>query len=191
MRITMFILVACTLVGMSMLAVSTPIVDLKTDYYQVNGKTPSEIRDDLDMKTPIREDGLNYDAHTDWFVKWNFWWNKSNGQCAIKKVTTRVDIQYILPKLIISRALPKSLKQQWEVYMKALLHHEDGHKNIGVRAANEIEKEIGNMMARRTCKQLETDANRLGHKIIENFHGLDKEFDRKTDHGVKDGAIFP
>ena len=191
MRITMFILVAFTLAGMSMLAVSTPIIDLKTDYYQVNGVTPSEIRDDLDMKTPIREDGLNYDAHTDWFVKWDFWWNESNGQCTITKVTTRVDVEYILPKLTISRALPKSLKKKWEVYMKALLHHEDGHKDIGVRAANEIEKEIGNMTTRRTCKQLEIDANRLGHKIIEKFRGFDEKFDRKSDHGAKNGATFP
>lgn len=191
MRITMFILVVFSLAGIPVLAVSTPIVDLEIDYYLISGRTISEIRNDLDTKTPIREDGLNYDAHTDWFVKWNFWWHESNDQCTISKVTTSMDVQYILPKLTISKALPRLLKQKWEAYMKALLHHEDGHKNIGLRAANKIEKEIGNMAARRTCKQLEIDANGLGHRIIENFHGLEKEFDHKTDHGAKDGAIFP
>ena len=53
--------------------------------------------------------------------------------------------------------------------MKALLHHEGGHKNLGVRAANEIEREIGNMAARSTCKQLE---------IAQSFIQFHKGFSR-------------
>ncbi len=174
-----------------MLAASEPTVNIKTDYYFVSGNTASEIRNDLDMKTPIRERGIKYDARTNCDVKWHLWWNESNGLCTITKVKTRVDVQYVLPKLKTSIFLSKSLKQKWETYMKALLHHENGHKNLGVRAANEIELEIGKMAARSTCKQLEIDANRIGNTILEKIRGLEKEFDRKTNHGINEGAVFP
>jgi len=92
-RITMFIFMAVTILAMPMLAVSEPIVDIKTDYYLVSGKTASEIRNDLNMKTPIREGGIKYGARTDCSVKWNFWWNEYNGLCTITKVKTSVDVQ--------------------------------------------------------------------------------------------------
>jgi len=182
---------AFTILAMPTLAVSEPIVDIKTDYYLVSGKTASGIRNNLNMKTPIREGGIKYDARTDCFVKWNFWWNEYNGLCTITKVKTSVDVQYVLPKLDTSIFLPKSLKRKWGTYMKALLQHEGGHKDLGVRAANEIEKKIGNMAARSSCKQLEIDANRIGDKILEKFRDLEKEFDSKSNHGTKDGAVFP
>ena len=190
-QITIFILAVFTLIGMPIRAVSAPVVDVKVDYYWVSGRTASEIRNDLNRKTPIRQDGKKYDAHTDWFVKWNFWWNESSGLCTIKKVETRVDVQYVLPKLNRSGSIPSSLKQKWETYKKAFLHHENGHKDMGVRAAREIEKEIRNMAPRRTCKQLEIDANRLGDKIVKKYKDVEREYDRKTNHGMNEGAVFP
>jgi predicted secreted Zn-dependent protease len=190
-QITIFILAVFTLIAMPIRAVSAPVVDVKKDYYWVSGRTARDIRNDLNMKTPVREDGMKYDARTDWFVKWTFWWNESSSLCTIIKVETRADIHYVLPKLRRSGWIPNSLKQKWESYMKALLHHENEHKDLGVRAAREIEKEIGNMAARRACKQLEIDANRLGHKIMKKFNDLEREYDRKTNHGMNDRAVFP
>ncbi|PCI43535.1 MAG: hypothetical protein COB41_06815 [Proteobacteria bacterium] len=47
------------------------------------------------------------------------------------------------------------------------------------------------MQARRTCKQLETDANRIAEGIIEKFKIIEKDYDSHTNHGMNDGAIFP
>ena len=163
-QIAIFILLLFTLSVTPKSAIAAPIVKLKTDYYLISGGTASEIRNNIDRKTPIRENGTSYDAHTDWFVKWNYWWDHSNGLCTITKVETKVNIQFILPKLKTSSTLPKALRKKWKTYMKALLRHEDGHKNIGIRAANEIESKILNMASRRTCKQLEIDANHIGNK---------------------------
>ncbi len=190
-QIMIFILLLFTLSVTPEPAMAAAVVRSTTDYYLVSGTTADEIRSDLDMKTPVRENGTSYDAHTEWFVKWNFQWSESNGLCKITKIKTRVDVQYILPKLKTSKTLPKPLKQKWETYMKALSDHENGHRDIGVRAANEIEKEIGSMVPRRSCRQLETDANDSGDKIIGKFRRLEKEFDRKSRHGMNDGAMFP
>ncbi|WP_339138765.1 MAG: DUF922 domain-containing protein [Candidatus Electrothrix sp. GW3-4] len=161
------------------------------DYYRVSGSTAREIRNDLDRKTPVNEKGKKYDAYTTWLVHWKYHWNASEDQCRITQVSTTVDVQYILPKLKRSAPLPKALVNKWERYLRALLQHENGHKDIGVRAANEIEEKIRNMKPRRTCQQLELDANRLGHKVLDKYLIIEDEFDRTTNHGGNDGAIFP
>jgi len=135
-QIAIFILLLFTLSVTPKPAIAVPIVKLKTGYYLIHGETAIEIRNNIDRKTPIRENGTSYDAHTDWFVQWNYWWEQSNGLCTITKVETRVNIQFILPKMKTSSTLPKLLREKWRTYMKALLRHEDGHKNIGIRAAN-------------------------------------------------------
>ncbi len=164
---------------------------LKTDYYLIGGRTASEIRNNIDREKPVRENGAGYDAYTEWFVEWNYWWDQSNDSCTIKKVETKVDVQFILPKLKTSGTLPKVLRQKWETYMKALLRHEDGHKNISVRAANEIESNILNMTSRRTCRKLEIDANHIGNELLKKYRVIEKEYDRKSNHGMNDGAVFP
>jgi len=190
-QITIFVLLVFSLAVTSESAISAPIVKLKTDYYLITGGTANEIRSNIDRKTPVRVNGTNYDAHTAWFVKWNYWWDQSNGSCAVTKAETKVNIQFILPKLETSSTLPKALRQKWETYMKALLRHEDGHKNIGVRAANEIESEILNMASRQTCKQLDIDANRIGNETLGKFRAIEKEYDRRSNFGMNDGAMFP
>lgn len=174
-----------------MVAVSAPTVTENTDYYLVSGNTANEIRNDLNMNTVVWEGGISFDARTDWFVKWNFWWNESNSLCTITRVKTSVNVNYTLPKLINARDLPASLQQKWDTYMIALSGHENGHRDMGISAASEIENEIGNMPPRRTCTQLESDANSLANQIIEKFQFIEIEFDRKTNHGANDGAMFP
>jgi predicted secreted Zn-dependent protease len=190
-RITNFILVGVALSGISFPAIALPTVDVKTDYYQVSGNTAQKIRTNLNEKSPAIEQGESFDARTTWYVKWRFLWDNSDGKCVINKVKTTVDVQYILPKLKTSKHTPNLLKQKWKTYMEALIRHEKGHKKMGVNAASEIEQKIQKMSARSTCKQLEADANDLGDEIIKKYHILEKEFDRKTNHGMGEGAVFP
>ena len=188
-RIFAAMLLAVALIPIASLA--TPIVKIKTEYYLVRGRTAQEIRSDLNRKTPIKENGVKYDGYTSWDIRWDFWWNKSHGRCSITTVKTKVDIQYTLPKLQTKIALSQSLQRKWDNYMQALMSHETEHKNIRVRAANEIEQKIKNMASRPSCKQLEVDANRLGYETIEKYNRLDDKFDHLTNHGINDGAVFP
>lgn len=168
-----------------------PIIKENISYYLVYGKDVNEIRSSLNNNTPIRQDGIAYDGHTDCYFKWNFWWNESNGLCSIDRVKVFVEIQYTLPKLNNPNSLLKRLKNEWEAYIKALVKHENGHRDIAVRLASEIENEIVNILPRQSCKQLEIDANQIGYDIIEKANHLNEEYDRETNHGNNQGAIFP
>jgi len=172
-------------------ATAGPVVDTEKKYYLVNGQTEKEIRTDLNEKTPIHEGGKSYDAYTKWDVTWRFWWNESSGACEITKLTTKVDIKYTLPKHAAADSLGAGLKKRWKTYRKALIKHEEGHKDFGINAAKGIEDRINSMGVRLTCKQLEGDANEIGNSILAEYRQLEINYDRETNHGMNDGAKFP
>lgn len=168
-----------------------PVVSIQRSYYTVSGKTENDIRADINAKTPVSENGRKFDAHTKWHVRWNFWWHKSSTACKITRVETKVDIQQILPKLVEDISLPETLSRKWRAYLQALIGHEDGHKSIGLSAAKEIEERLRGMAPGLTCKELESEANATAKGIIVKYARQEKEYDRRTRHGMNEGAVFP
>ena len=98
---------------------------------------------------------------------------------------------YTLPRLARNSSTPESVVRRWDQYYAALFSHEQGHKDIGVKAAQDVKAEITAMGPRQTCKQLETDANNIGKEVIDRYSRVEKNYDRTTNHGLNTGAVFP
>ena len=75
--------------------------------------------------------------------------------------------------------------------MQALRRHEEGHKNIGVKAAAEIERSIAELEPAGNCDDLAETANALGRRIISEYAATEKEYDAQTNFGEAQGAVFP
>lgn len=159
--------------------------------YMVEGKTAEEIWTDVLAKTPVHQNGKHYAAYTKWNVSWQFWWQDNGNSCEISKVTTGLDVTYTLPRLKRTSSIPDSVLAHWDKYYAALFEHELGHKQLGSRAAIEIESQILNMAPRDSCEQLESDANEIGKNIIAKYSRIEKNYDRTTRHGLNTGAVFP
>lgn len=112
-----------------------------------------------------------------------------NSRCSISEVATKLKISQILPKLTANTN--SSLQKKWDSYMAALLHHENGHRRIGTLAAHAIENGLYNLGHAADCKILDQKANVLSNKIINEHIALENEYDRITDHGANEGAVFP
>jgi predicted secreted Zn-dependent protease len=160
-------------------------------YYMVEGDNARDIWADVLAKSPVRQNGKQYTAHTKWNVSWQFWWRDNTNSCRISRVTTRLEVTYTLPRLNRTSSIPDSVVTDWDTYYAALFDHELGHKDLGSRAAAEIEHQILNMGTRRSCEQLESDANEIGKTVIARYSRIEKEYDRKTNHGLNTGAVFP
>jgi predicted secreted Zn-dependent protease len=160
-------------------------------YYMVAGETAEDIWTDVLAKTPVYQNGKRYAAHTKWNVSWQFWWLDKGNSCEITRVTTGLEVTYTLPRLKQTSSIPDSVVAQWDKYYVALFDHELGHKDVGSKAAIEIENKIYNMAPRNSCEQLESDANEIGKSVIAKYSRIDKDYDRTTNHGLNTGAVFP
>ncbi len=185
---TLFALFSCLL---SAAVLAEPETSLSNMYYPVAGNTAEQLWADVLAKSPVRQNTKRHVAYTSWHVNWHFWWLEKGGSCQISKVQTRLDIKYTLPRLKQSSSMPESVIARWEIYYVALIEHEQGHKDLGTKAANEIEQRISGMGSRANCNQLEQDANAIGKSVIDKYSRIEKEYDRSTNHGLNTGAVFP
>lgn len=102
-------------------------------------------------------------AYTDWYVKWT-------GSCQLS-----VAITYTMPKHRNEAKLDPALRKRWQSMVAALRKHEQKHGQHGINAAQEIEKG--------KC------AN--GDALIKKWANQDKVLDKRTQHGAREGVVFP
>ena len=171
-------------------ALASHTVNIDTKYYAIYGTSAGELRREMNSKSPITQSGKTYDAYTTWYINWRFNWNTNGEQCKITKVTSTVDVKFTFPKWINRNDSNNTLKSEWDSYYKALTRHENGHKQFGVEAAEEIEGKLMQLSSS-SCQALEEKANAVGKQILDKYISLEKKYDEETNHGMNDGAIFP
>ncbi|MBN2383821.1 DUF922 domain-containing Zn-dependent protease [bacterium] len=179
------------IVGLTGNLVAGPSVNEETIYYDVRGATVQELRANMNTTSPITFKGKKYDAYTDWKVNWNFWWDTLEEGCAITSVEVILTVTFTYPRWLDRQDAPPALQSKWERYLTALIEHEEGHKAIGLACAREIEERLSEMSPSASCELLEQIANDLADTILQKHINLEKDYDRRTDHGQKTGAVFP
>lgn len=162
-------------------------LEIKT--YSVAHRTDTTLRSAISSASPIRHDGKVFHGHARWHVNWQLWWNVTpDGRCAIHKTLTRVTGVITLPVLV---GAPRETQQVFDRYATALRHHEMGHYQFGLDAANHIDHSILALPPQATCTLLERTANRIGRRILDDAVQAERAYDRSTQHGRTQGATLP
>ena len=183
-------LLIALLLGLASLAGAEPRVMITYDYYDIEGRTAAELRQQMDRNGVLWTNGNTYDAYTGWNVKWNYRYRVTDHECSIGSVTTTLNVEFRLPRWTDYAGGPSALKKKWDDYMQALRRHENGHKGIGVKAAVEIERSIAQLEPAETCDDLAETANALGRRVIAEYAAAEKEYDARTNFGEAQGAVF-
>ncbi len=169
-----------------------PRVKVRYRYYPIAGSTAIALRSQMSQSGPVSQvEQIHYDANTDWYVRSSYNFVMRGNGCTITSVNTNVDILFTLPKWTPPTGASRSLKVQWQQYMAALQVHENGHKQHGVEAGQEITQTLRNLPAFASCQTLKTTANSYIQKIIKHYNQKDIDYDEITKHGVTQGAVFP
>jgi len=169
---------------------TAPELRINTRYYPVYGTEALSIRNSIERQGPTGNDGRRYHASTKWKVDWNYRWIESSNHCRLTGVEVRINIDYRLPQLKQLASLTTALQQQWNNYFDALYRHEQRHKDIGILAAQELEKALLDT-APRSCFALQNHLTDKAQTVLDKYERLEKDFDIETDHGAKQGITLP
>lgn len=167
-----------------------PAVSVKHSDYSVSGLSSHELKEQMKKVGPGVESKVSGDARTKWKVSWKYGFTQLPGGCRIHNVATSVQVTYIMPRWKNSADGSPELRERWQKYLTALQKHEDGHKDHGVDAAEEIETEIAGLKPMRSCIEVERAANSIANGIIEKYSRKDLYYDILTIHGTTQGAVF-
>ena len=168
-----------------------PTVKISYKYYDIEGWTADDLRQQMDRLGIRWTNGKTYDAYTGWNVNWHYRHRMIDGECSMVKVTTTVKVEFRLPRWTDSENAPVALQKKWDDYMQALRHHEDGHKDFGIKAAAEIERALAELEPAESCEDLAEIANGLGEQIISKYADDERVYDAETNFGKTQGAVFP
>lgn len=156
-----------------------------TDYL-IQGDQRGSLARLLEDTSPIHADGQTYHAFTTWQVSWRYSWiTEASGACRIAQVATAVHSTIKLPRL---EGGSPSLRERFERYLGALHEHELGHHQIGHQAALEVDRQLQGMPPMADCQRLNTAANKLAQRTVNQFKEEERTYDLITVHGRLQGA---
>lgn len=160
-------------------------------YYEVQGNSAKELRNQLNEKGPFGEDGKRADAHADWHVTWNYRYVPTREGCKFTELDTTVTGKIIMPRWSAGGGASSALVSKWQRYIAALRLHENGHYSHGVSAAEEIRALAQALPSTDDCPTLVKKFDNHANTILEKYKRADIEYDADTKHGSTQGAIFP
>lgn len=163
---------------------------ITTNYFKVSGASERELRRSINQSRPWK-DKPEGDAHTAWKIEWTFSMTSSQTACRVHSFATKTAITMTLPKWTSNPSAPQALARRWESYLAALKVHEEGHKQIALAAAAEIQKRVKALKPAPECDALSASVNNTARDVIAEYRQKEIEYDRKTDHGATQGARFP
>jgi predicted secreted Zn-dependent protease len=168
-----------------------PEVLVEYTYYEIRGDTAEQLRQGMNAQGTVWKNGKTYDAYTSWNVSWSFERRPGRNGCYVDSVKTIVKAIHRFPRWKDRVFASFDLQEKWNGYMKALKEHENGHKDIAVGAAREIEWALTNLDASPNCEEIRIRANALAQEILRKYEEQESAYDAITRFGETQGAVFP
>lgn len=155
--------------------------------YAIQGNSVEELRAAMDRNA--RAVGGHY-ATTKWNIQWSERWGARNGACGLLSYTVTLTVVFRMPEWRGAENADPALRDKWYKFRDALQRHEDGHKQMGVQAANQIEGILDNFGTVPDCSQMSAAVNRAGQTVLEQYQKKEIQYDAETQHGISQGAQF-
>ncbi len=159
--------------------------------YDISGTTLAELNAEARRSGPVsKASGARVWGMCTWRVTWTYSRTGGEGKCAVDKFTITVGAIIDLPRWTNRDAAPGNVQGSWDRFAAALRLHEDGHKDIGVRAGNDLAGRLRALPPEKSCAELDRKVTALGDRVLSEYRLLDEAYDRSTDHGATQGATL-
>ena len=168
-----------------------PVVTEKYEYYDVCGCNEKELQCDIKKKCIQWSDGKKYDAVTTWEMKWDHGYDRDSQACAVDSFKVTVEILFRYPRWVRTRETSPQLVEKCDRYMKNLMTHESGHRDLAVEAAAKLSSAVAALTPPSTCVELDRRVRALYRARMAKLNEDQKAYDATTNHGVTQGALFP
>ncbi|MFK7926928.1 MAG: DUF922 domain-containing protein [Myxococcota bacterium] len=156
--------------------------------YLLSGRTARDLLVDLSHHRPSDE---RFTGWTRWRLKWRFEPDVRAGDCRVAAVDVDLSLTTVLPAWEPPVDANPALVTAWDAYIRALEHHESGHSDLAVEAAERIHESLSALPASDSCSALKTLANEVGQAEVRRLRIENGSFDAHTQHGARQGAVFP
>jgi predicted secreted Zn-dependent protease len=161
------------------------------EYYTIAGNTAMDLRSQMTANGIKWDDGKTYDALTTWNIKWDYGYNCGTLGCTAANFNATVAITFRYPSWKPTETAPATLVERWDAYMRNLIVHETGHRDMAVERTRDLASEIAQMPPAPSRRELDRQIEQLASVRMAKMNGDQRIYDADTIHGSTQGAVFP
>lgn len=149
-------------------------------YYDVRGRTAHELHTSMVENGPFNEIvKQRVYAEIAWDYKWKFDHDeRDDGKCRITKFSVTLVTTITMPQWVDSDSAPPEMQALWPSVVAKIRKHEDGHKAIGVEAANVMARRFGALPVYESCDALAAAIRSEGERVVAEYRIAQSAFDR-------------
>lgn len=140
--------------------------------------------------SPIKQNGITFRGNTQWYINPYNKIRQLNNLYYYDNISATVDITFTMPRWVDYRRANWDEQRRWDVFYKALLDHEDGHKDIAVATAKKLCQTLAELESDIGKAALMKKGYSRAKEIYKECKILNQQFDIETEHGRKTGAIL-
>ncbi len=170
----------------------SPRLSMNYVYYSINGFSVEELNQQMFENSPLRrqQNWTAFAAATSWHVRWQYDYSAIARGCQLKKSWVEVEIQTTLPHWDRTKPVNSPLLREWQRYSEALNIHEKGHQQNASAAGEAVKQFLETLETGASCQVLIDKISMAARQIIAEYRQRDRDYDRQTQHGLRQGAIL-
>ncbi len=158
------------------------------EYYDISPKTKNDIKLEIQKNTPIINKSTKYHGKTSWQIEWDISWKQTNGICYLDASEANLDVLFKMPRISPDFDAKNTVTIAFNRYYRALLKHENGHRDNGIKALTDIKRLLSNFASFSDCKVLNKAVESAITMIVGKYKHQDIAYDLQTKHGKLQGV---
>ncbi len=157
--------------------------------YLVTGKDELEILSSLMASAPVSGEDTFFGLTTS-DLRFRYWRQPTADGCELVDLHVELGIMIDIPAWEPGADAPYELKRDWTRFVGALKRHEETHRDLAVKGAQDVLKVLQGIEAP-TCDQAVAEAQRRSQRHQVETEANHRHFDEQTGHGETQGATWP
>ena len=158
--------------------------NVRTQYYDVEGRTARELLQALRAKRPD-----DYFGETAYQISFEYRTRRQGNLCTLVDPVVRLEVVMTLPRWQPGHGVSQVLKQDWAHFIRRLEQHEGQHLRLAEQGAQEVQNVLAT--AQGSCATLGTFVGERAQRIMERYDRLNRAYDTRTENGMYEGAHWP
>ncbi|MBI3741065.1 MAG: DUF922 domain-containing protein, partial [Chloroflexi bacterium] len=161
--------------------------------YAVSGKSLNEISASLDQNALADPHELNnrYYARTNWYIQGQWFWKTTPRGCEVDRGTVSIAVTITLPALKTVTGVPNDVLTRWNTFIRNTSTHEQGHAKLALQGARDYQRDLGNFPPAADCDLFQNQLRDLDKRDFDAIDRANIKYDKDTEHGLTQGAVFP
>ena len=172
--------------------VEGPSIHDTVEYHEIAGDTEQALVAALKNVSYAETSGDRFfAANTHWRIRWSFRVESAGRTCRLSSASTELDVDMNLPRWKPPSNAAPALVKRWNEFAAAVRKHEDGHRDIAIAAALQVDAGAKKTPPQHDCAALKKKLSRTADATLREFRDKENSYDVTTMHGRTQGASFP